>query len=309
MFKLVVPDLISNSYFPAIAAIDLGFFKEEGLDVELELLFPVNKSYEALRDGSVAFVAGSAHSALAAFPNWDGVKLVCAQGQGMYWYLVMDKAHNPRRLDLDCVKGKKIGAAPWVEMGLRRMLIAAGYDLERDDITIMPVPGAAGGQPSVNFGLMAADALQAGKIDGFWANGVGTQVALNSGVGDIIVDVRRREGPAEAFNFTMASIATSDAVLADNPGLAEATVRAMNKTHAALKEDPKRAQDVANKRFPAEQAALIVPLIERDLPAYSTGISENFVAGMNQFCSDLGLLTSPVAYTDVVAEAAIPLWT
>ena len=38
--KLAVPDMISNSYFPAIAAIELGFFKEEGLDVELEMIFP-----------------------------------------------------------------------------------------------------------------------------------------------------------------------------------------------------------------------------------------------------------------------------
>lgn len=309
MLKLVVPDLISNSYFPAIAAIDLGFFEEEGLNVELELLFPVNKSYEALRDGSIAFVAGSAHSALAAFPNWQGVKLVCAQGQGMYWYLVMDTALGAQRLNLDCVKGKTIGAAPWVEMGLRRMLIEAGYDLERDDITIMPVPGAGGGEPSVNFGLMAAEALKAGKIDGFWANGVGTQVAVNAGVGEIIMDVRRREGPPKAYNFTLASIATSDAVLAANPGLAEATVKAMNKTHAALIADPQLAQRVADKRFPPEQAALIVPLIERDLPAYTTGISKEFVEGMNAFCRDLGLLTAPVGYADMVAEAAMPHWT
>jgi NitT/TauT family transport system substrate-binding protein len=29
--KLAVPDLISNSYFPAVAAVALGFFEEEGL--------------------------------------------------------------------------------------------------------------------------------------------------------------------------------------------------------------------------------------------------------------------------------------
>ena len=28
--KLAVPDLISNSYFPAVAAIELGFFEERG---------------------------------------------------------------------------------------------------------------------------------------------------------------------------------------------------------------------------------------------------------------------------------------
>ena len=73
--KLAVPDMISNSYFPAIAAIELGFFKKEGLDVELELIFPVDKAYAALHSGAVDFVGGSAHSALAGFPEWQGVKL------------------------------------------------------------------------------------------------------------------------------------------------------------------------------------------------------------------------------------------
>ena len=87
--KLAVPDMISNSYFPAEAAVELGFFKAEGLDVALELIFPVDKAYAALRDGAVDFVGGSAHSALAAFPGFRGVKLICAQAQGMYWFLVM----------------------------------------------------------------------------------------------------------------------------------------------------------------------------------------------------------------------------
>jgi ABC-type nitrate/sulfonate/bicarbonate transport system substrate-binding protein len=43
--KLAVPDLISNSYFPAVAAVEFGFFKEEGLDVSLALVFPVDKAY------------------------------------------------------------------------------------------------------------------------------------------------------------------------------------------------------------------------------------------------------------------------
>jgi NitT/TauT family transport system substrate-binding protein len=36
--RLAVPDLVSNSYFPAIAAVELSFFKAEGLDVQLDLL-------------------------------------------------------------------------------------------------------------------------------------------------------------------------------------------------------------------------------------------------------------------------------
>ena len=70
--------------------------REEGLDVSLELIFPVDKAYEALRDGKVDFVAGSAHSALAAFPDFTGVKLLCAQAQGMYWFLVLHKEFRRR---------------------------------------------------------------------------------------------------------------------------------------------------------------------------------------------------------------------
>src|SRR6516165_7331039 len=160
--KLAVPDLISNSYFPAAAAVELGFFKEQGLDVSLELIFPVDKAYEALRDGAVDFVGGSAHSVLAAFPEWRGAKLLCAQAQGMYWFLVMRADLDARRGDVGVVKGRSIGAAPWVEMGLRRLLIEAGLDLERDSVTIAPVPCATG--TTVNFGLTAAKALEDGKI-------------------------------------------------------------------------------------------------------------------------------------------------
>src|SRR3989454_8335582 len=162
--KLAVPDMISNSYFPAIAAIELGFFKQEGLDVSLELIFPVDKAYAALRDGAVDFVGGSAHSALAAFPEWRGVRLLCAQAQGMYWFLVMDKKRGARRGDIDVVKGRSIGAAPWVEMGLRRLLAEAGIALQPDGVTIAPVPGALGA--GVNFCVAAAKALADGKIGG-----------------------------------------------------------------------------------------------------------------------------------------------
>ncbi|MDB5544481.1 MAG: putative ABC-type nitrate/sulfonate/bicarbonate transport system periplasmic component, partial [Hyphomicrobiales bacterium] len=195
-YKIAIPDLISNSYFPAAAAVELGFFKKEGLDVDLELIFPVDKCYAALRDGEVDFVGGSAHSALSAFPNWKGVKLLCAQAQGMYWFLVMRADLDPKRGDLDILKGKKIGAAPWVNMGLQRLLINAGYNLERDDIVLGPVPGAVI-QPGVivNFGLFAAKALEEGKIDGFWANGMGTEVAVTRGAGKVVLDIRRGDGP------------------------------------------------------------------------------------------------------------------
>jgi NitT/TauT family transport system substrate-binding protein len=304
--KIAVPDLISNSYFPAVAAAELGFFAKEGLDLSVELIFPVDKAYRALRDGEVEFVAGSAHSALAAFPNWQGAKLICAQAQGMYWFLVMHTDLAPKRGEIDIVKGRSIGAAPWVEMGLRRLLIAAGIDPARDDVRIAPVPGAFG--TTVNFGLTAAKALEERKIDGFWANGMGAEVAVRRGVGRVVLDVRRGDGPKSAFNFTMASIATSDALIARAPEAAAGAVRAIVKTQAALRQNVERAGEVGGKVFPPDAAALITELIRRDLPFYDTTISPEFVAGMNQFARDVGILEHDVRYEDVVAAQFQKLW-
>jgi len=304
--KIAVPDVISNSYFPAVAAVELGFFQQEGLEVSLELIFPVDKAYAALRDGVVDFVGGSAHSALAAFPEWQGVKLLCAQAQGMYWFLVMDRKLGAKRGDIDVVKGRSIGAAPWVEMGLRRLLVEAGIDLQHDGVTIAPVPGALGA--GVNFGVTAAKALEDGKIDGFWANGMGTEVAVRRGVGTVVLDVRRGDGPPPAFNYTMASIATTDRLIERAPETAAAAIRAIVKTQEALRQNVARATEVGRKLFPPSEAELIAELIRRDLPYYDPTISEAFVAGMNRFARDLGILEGHVPYSQVVATPFCPLW-
>ena len=298
--KIAVPDLISNSYFPAVAAVTLGKFAAQGLDAEVELIFPVNKAYAALRDGAVDCVAGSAHSALAAFPEWQGVKLACAQAQGMYWFLVMRSDIECTRGDVGVVKGRKIGAAPWVDLGLKQLLVAAGIDATRDAVTIAPVPNTA--SASTNFGLTAARALQDRLIDGFWANGMGAEVAARGGAGKIVLDVRRGDGPKECFNYTMASLAVTDRFLADRPGDAARIVDAIKATHAALKADVALAEQVGRQRFPASEAALITPLIERDLPFYDTAITPEFVAGMNAFARARGILSGDPRYQDVVAR-------
>lgn len=304
--KLAIPDLISNSYFPAAAAVELGFFREEGLEVSLELIFPVDAAYRALQEGKIDFVGGSAHSALAAFPEFKGVKLLCAQAQGMYWFLVMRADLKPARGDLSVVHGRCIGAAPWVEMGLRRLFAEAGIDLARDRVTIMPVPGASGSD--VNFGLNAARALEERQIDGFWANGMGAEVALTRGVGTIVLDVRRGDGPPAAFNYTMSAIATTDRLIAEAPETAAAAVRAIVKTQRALKKDVGRATEAGRRLFPPEAAGLIAGIIRRDLPYYDARISPDFVAGMKRFCRDIGILRGDPPYEEIVATRFASLW-
>ena len=305
--KIAIPDMISNSYFPAAAAVELGFFKEEGLDMELELIPPVDKTLEELRDGKIHFVGGSAHSTPHAFPEWNGGKVICAQAQNMYWFLILNKKLGAKKGDISAVKGLSIGAAPLVNLGLKQLLKESGIDEVRDNVKIGPVPGAFLG-PNKNFGVAAAKALEAGLIDGFWANGMGAEVAVTGGWGTMVIDARRGDGPAKAKHYTMAAIMTSDKMIKDHPNEVGAAVRAIVKTQNALKADVSLATKVGKKLFPEHEAGLIAELIRRDLPYYDATVSEEFVAGMTEFQRNVGLIKGHPKYEDVVATQYVKYW-
>ena len=304
--RLAVPDMISNSYFPSISAVELNDFAEQGLEVSHELIFPVDKCYRALRDGDVDFIGGSAHAVLSAFPRWEGAKLICALAQGMYWFLVMRADEGHARGDLGAVRGKKIGAAPWVDIGLKRMLQEGGIDIERDGVEIAPVPGTTG--PRVSFGVTAARALEDGLLDGFWANGMGAEIAVTRGVGTVVIDVRRGDGPKAAFNYTQPVLVAADGLIAERPDDAAAAVRAIVSTQQKLKRDVGRATAIGEKLFAPDEAKLIARVVERDLPYYDPAIPEGFVEGMNRFARDMGILDRAVPYERVVATEFSEFW-
>jgi ABC-type nitrate/sulfonate/bicarbonate transport system substrate-binding protein len=296
--KLAVPDLISNSYFPAVAAVELGFFKREGLDVTVELIAPAGRTYEAMRDGEVDFVAAEAHAGLAAFPGWRGMKLVCALSQGMYWFLVMRPDIAGERGDLSVVRGKRIAAAPWVELGLKQLLRDGGIDIERDKVTIAPLKKSL--ERKSNTGVIAAKAIQDGEIDGFWANGMGAELAVRRGAGKVVLDVRRGDGPPRAFGYTLPTLAVADRVLKQNPDVAAAARRAITNTLNALKEDVSLATKVGEKIFQSEEASLIAELVRRDLPYYDPALSPATIASLNQFGRDVEILLGYPSYRDMV---------
>ncbi len=303
--RVAIPDMVSPSYFPAIAAVELGFFKKEGLDASIELLFPVTKTYEALRDGIVDFVGGAAHAPLYAFKNWAGCKITCALSQHMYWFLVVRKDLNAKRGDLAALKGLRIGAAPGPVDGLKRMLTEVGIDPERD-VKIGPVPGSAGA--GVSFGVAAAKALEEGKLDGFWANGMGAEVAIRNRVGTMLLDARRGDGPTGAQDYTFAAFVATQARIDNEPEVVAAATRAIIGAQKALKADPSCATEAARKHFPAFETSLIAELIRRDAPFYDPSISTAKIDALNAFGRSMGILTEPTRYEQVVATQYQKLW-
>jgi NitT/TauT family transport system substrate-binding protein len=289
--RLAIPDLISNSYFPAIAAVELGCFREQGLDVSLELLFPVTKTMDALRDRELDLVAGAAHVVPSAFPGWRGARLLGALAQRMYWLLVVRTDLPGGRGDLSILPGKRIGAAPGPDAGLVKLLAEAGVQ----EVQVGPIPAAS--EPGVSFGVTAAKALEAGQLDGFWANAMGAEVAVRRGVGRVILDVRRGEGPPASLTYTFPGLVARDDLPSDQQ---QAAHRALVRAQELLREDPGRATPIGEKLFPPLEASLIADLIRRDLPYYDPLISRPIFDQLNAFAG----VSDPLAYEQVVLNDA-----
>jgi ABC-type nitrate/sulfonate/bicarbonate transport system substrate-binding protein len=169
------------------------------------------------------------------------------------------------------------------------------------------VPGLIGDSVP-NFGVMASKALQDGKLDGFWANGMGAEIAVRGGYGVVVADARRGDGPKECFNYTCPAITTSDALIASSPDKIAAAVRAIAKTQAALKADVNRTGEVGRKLFPPMEAELIVELVRRDLPYYDASLPRDFIAGMTAFLRNQGVLSGDVPYEQIVATQYAQYW-
>jgi NitT/TauT family transport system substrate-binding protein len=295
--RIAAVDLVSNTCFPMLAADELGLFKAEGIDVEIELL-PALRGTQALHDGTVDLMAaGSVYDILTEFPGWKGAKVIVALSQGTPWLLVVRADLAAQRGDINAVKGLRLTAAEGPDQALKQMLIGAGITPGRD-LQIVELDGARG--RDVSFGVFAARALEAGKIDGFWANAMGAETAVSRGAGKILVDVRRGDDPGDVRHYTFAAMATTDRYLERDAAGVEGAVRAVVKAQSMLRTNPSLAHQIGQRKFPPEAAALITRTIERDVEFYDPAITEEAVINVNKFAQAIGHLPGPVPYDQVV---------
>ena len=303
--RIAAVDLVSNTCFPALAADELGLFKAEGLNARIELVAMLGAT-KALRQGSAdAMIAGSVFDLLTEFPHWKGAKVTVALSQGTPWLLVVRANLDAKRGDLKALKDLRITAAEGPDLALKQLLKSGGLEVGRD-VQIVDLPGAK--SRDVSFGVFAARALQAGQIDGFWANAMGGETATRSGAGKILIDVRRGDDPAEIRFCTFAGMATTDAFIEREPEAMAAAVRAIVKAQEALRADPSLAREVGQRKFPQDAAELIANVVARDVEFYDPVITEEMVVKMNRFAQNVGQLSGPVAYEDVVALRYRELW-
>jgi ABC-type nitrate/sulfonate/bicarbonate transport system substrate-binding protein len=305
MYRIWVADLDSPSYFIATAAVELGFFKREGIDIEF--VYNTREGPALLREGNLDFIGGPSFVALRAFPEWQGAKLLCALAQYCYWFLAVRRDLEVMRGDLAALKGLRISAAI-TDPGklLQHMLREAGLDLERDKIEIVPPPPAYGDK-----GFMARngiDAITQGLADAYWGNGMRVALGEKLGIAKLHLDLRRGDGPPGARYYNFAALTTREQLTKEHPEVAAGAIRAVRSAQKALKADPSLATGIGEKLFPADEAELIAALIARDAPFYDAVITREAIDGVMKFAKRFGLIKEAIPYETVVATEFSSLW-
>ena len=211
------------NFIPLTLAERLGYFKAEGLNVEVFDYQAGSRSVEALVAGNVDLVTGAyEHTLLMQHRGIEIQALVLlARTYGLVIALSKEQAakyRSPRDL-----KGLRIGvSAPGSTTALVLEVFLRKAGMTLDDVSVIAVGQSAA----------AVAAMKYGKIDGIVNPDPVSTKLVNDGDAVVILDSRTEQGAAEMHGGYLASsaILTTPAFVARRPAAAQAFANAMVRT-------------------------------------------------------------------------------
>jgi NitT/TauT family transport system substrate-binding protein len=253
------------AYLPHVLAQELGFYKEEGLEVQAESVPGGTNAMQALLGGSADVVAGYYEHSIR----------VAAQGRAVKSFIVMTRypgnvllvgpgaKKNIRRIE--DLKGAAIGVNDPGSQGhlfVNYLLVRNG--LAPSDITVVSVGTAPGG----------IAALEHGKID-VWAGfdpGV-TQFVHRHPDARILVDARDGQGVREVFGtdvYPGATLYSKANWLAQYPDIARRLVRAnLHSLHWIHQHSPEEIAAKVPAALRGEDSSIYIEALRRAMPMFS----------------------------------------
>jgi len=207
-------------YLPLSVAERKGFFKEQGLEVEIPDFPGGAKALQALVGGSADLVSGAYEHTINMAAKHQPIKAVVLQQKYSAIVLLMPKDKAASYNGGKGLKGLKVGVtAPGssTNMFLNNLLVKAG--LKPGDAAVIGVGAGAG----------AVAAMEKGEIDAL-ANldPVVTQLE-STGKFVAVVDTRTEQGMKEVYggDYMASVIYTTDEYIKKNPNTVQAVVNAM----------------------------------------------------------------------------------
>lgn len=211
----------STTSMPFFVAKERGFFREEGLDVELIVMQAI-QTIQATMGKSLQF-ASATGSAVSAAVNGADIKVILAVTDRPSFDLIA----QPNITSVQQLRGKKIGTGgvgSLAEILSRRILIANG--VRPEEVTIL-----ATGPSHVTYVSLKAKVIDAAPL----------QMPLTFTAQD--EGFRKLAAAGDVYQSVQGGLATTKAVLTEQPEMVTKVVRAMLRAIRLIKSDRKYGID------------------------------------------------------------------
>jgi NitT/TauT family transport system substrate-binding protein len=207
----------STTSMPFFVAKERGFFREEGLDVELIVMQAI-QTIQATMGKSLQF-ASATGSAVSAAVNGADIKVILAVTDRPSFDLIA----QPNITSVQQLRGKKIGTGgvgSLAEILSRRILIA--NNVKPEEVTIL-----ATGPSHVTYVSLKAKVIDAAPL----------QMPLTFTAQD--EGFRKLAAAGDVYQSVQGGLATTKAVLTEQPEMVTKVVRAMLRAIRLIKSDRK----------------------------------------------------------------------
>lgn len=207
-------------YLPLTVAEQLGYFKDEGLQVEISDFAGGAKALQAMVGGSADVVSGAYEHTINMQAKGQPITAFVLQGRAPQIVMLASNKTLPNYKSVADLKGKKIGVtAPGSSTNMMANFVLARAGLKPTDVSFIGVGAAAG----------ALSAMRSGQIDAM-ANldPVITMLEQKNEV-KVIADTRTLKDTNNIFGGLMpaATLYAPEAFIKKNPNTTQALTNAM----------------------------------------------------------------------------------
>jgi NitT/TauT family transport system substrate-binding protein len=261
--KLGVGGAPALYYLPLALAEKLGYFKEQGLNVEVNDFKGGSQSLQALVGGSTDVVTGAYEHTLRMQAKNQDILAVIEMGRYPAITLAVKKDKAGTIKSAADLKGAKIGVtAPGSSTNMVVWYLMAKAGLKMDDASFV----------AVGTGAAAVAAIQKGEIDAI--SNIEPVISKLVSTGDIVVlnDTRSTEGNNKVFGGPMSAavLYMKRDFMDKNPNTVQALVNAFYKTLKWMeKATPEQIADNVPADYHLGDKALYVAAVKASVDAYS----------------------------------------
>ena len=264
-------------YLPLSVAERKGYFKDEGLDVEIPDFPGGAKALQALVGGSADLVSGAYEHTINMAAKHQPIEAVVLQLKYNAIELLMPNERAAKYRDGRDLKGLKIGVtAPGSSTNMFVNNLLAKDGLKPTDVVIVGVGTGAG----------AVAAMEKGEIDALVnLDPVVTQLEA-TGKFVPVVDSRTEKGMKEVYggDYMAAVIYTTDEFIKKNPNTVQAVVNAMVRANRWIsRATPQQIVDLMPDEYKAGNPSLYKEGLLKNMIGYSEDGQMNMKAAENVY--------------------------